>query len=35
MHHYVADVVGELHWQGDSKDDHWACRCVTGLWQSD
>jgi len=33
MHHYIADILGELHREGDWNDDGWTRGCVAGLWQ--
>jgi len=32
-HHYIADIVGGLHQEGDWNDDWWTRGCVAGLWQ--
>jgi len=33
MYHYVAEVVGGLHWQDDWNDDRGTRGCVAGPWQ--
>jgi len=31
MHHYIAEVVGGLHWKRDWNDNRRTCGCVAGL----
>jgi len=33
MHHYITDIVGGLHREGDWNDDRWTHGCVAGPWQ--